>query len=41
MLPSRRKKAEEAETVRRQEALKEAVRQVLGEEAERYAVPLT
>ena len=37
ILPSKRKKAEEAETARRGEALKEAVRQVLGEEAERYA----
>jgi MoxR-like ATPase len=37
MLPSNRKKAEEAEVARRSEALKEAVRQVLGEEAERYA----
>ncbi|HEX5044602.1 MAG TPA: MoxR family ATPase [Candidatus Polarisedimenticolaceae bacterium] len=37
LLPSKRKKAEEAEGARRAEALKEAVRQVLGEEGERYA----
>src|SRR5262245_20416624 len=38
LLPSRRKKAEEAEAARRGEALKEAVRQVLGEEAGRYGI---
>jgi hypothetical protein len=36
LLPSKRKKVEEAEEARRALALKEAVRQVLGEEAERY-----
>jgi MoxR-like ATPase len=36
MLPSKRKKAEEAEAARRKAALEEAVRQVLGEEAARY-----
>ena len=36
VLPSRRKKVEEAEATRRREALEEAVRKTLGEEAVRY-----
>jgi len=39
VLPSRRKKLEEAETARRREALEEAVKQILGEEAVRYSSP--
>jgi MoxR-like ATPase len=38
VLPSKRKKAEEAEAARRREALEEAVRKTLGEEAVRYGV---
>ena len=37
VLPSRRKKAEEAEAARVRGALEEAVKQILGEEAGRYA----
>jgi MoxR-like ATPase len=36
VLPSRRKKVEEAEAARRREALEEAVKQILGEEAVRH-----
>jgi hypothetical protein len=39
VLPSRRKKLEEAEATRRREALEEAVKQILGEEAVRYSSP--